>query len=328
MVKREGVLPVTGQRRAVDVRVHEAAVRRSGSVPYLRIIRPRSVLAQLLLRVGQVLPILCLGGVIQCRQAPRSLNLVTAPSDRGASEAVSPETLSLMNLAADDPLGFLRYCRESCAKNIRAYRCIFLKQERIRGVLGAEQEIEVVFREEPFSVHMKWLRNPGGAEEAVYVAGELRDEEGRELGRFKPAGVIGLLVDEVTLPIDGKEARKDSRRTLNQFGFRNTLDLIVKYCDAALTSPEYSLKFTGVGKIGGRSTLTFERMLPYSGEDGAYPDRLLEVHIDQAWLVPLGCFAYADDRKERLLGSYVFTDVELNPKDAWPAADRLAVSDP
>ena len=55
-----------------------------------------------------------------------------------------------------------------------------------------------------------------------------------------------------------------------------------------------------------------ERRLPYTGEDGPYPDRLLAVFIDSEWLVPTGCFAYADDAKQDLLGSYVLTDVEFN----------------
>ena len=34
--------------------------------------------------------------------------------------------------------------------------------------------------------------------------------------------------------------------------------------------------------------------------------------IDRDWLVPAGCFAYADDAGEELLGTYVTTEVEFN----------------
>jgi len=55
-----------------------------------------------------------------------------------------------------------------------------------------------------------------------------------------------------------------------------------------------------------------ERILPYTGEEGEYPDRLLVVHIDKQWLVPTACICYADLDRTELLGKYVYTDVQLN----------------
>lgn len=239
--------------------------------------------------------------------------MLTGPTFAGAERAPAASHFQELEARAKaDPLAFLEDCRAAYDKSIRDYRCRFLKQERVSGELGVEQEIDVQFRESPFSVHMKWVKNPGAAVEATYVAGRWKDDDGAELASFKPSGVISLLVPEIKLSIHGEQALKDSRRTLDQFGFKNTLDLVIKYARMAVDDPQYRLTYTGPGRLDGRDTFTFERRLPYTGEDGVYPDRLMILHIDQEWLVPSACVTYADDDRAQLLGSYILTQVRLN----------------
>lgn len=239
--------------------------------------------------------------------------MLTGPNFAGAERAPAASQFQELEARAKaDPLAFLEDCRAAYDQTIRDYRCRFLKQERVSGELGVEQEIDVQFRESPFSVHMKWVKNPGAAVEATYVAGRWKDDDGAELASFKPSGVISLLVPEIKLSIHGAQAMKDSRRTLDQFGFKNTLDLVIEYSRMAVGDPEYRLTYTGPGRLDGRDTFTFERHMPYAGEDGVYPDRLMILHIDQEWLVPSACITYADDDRARLLGSYILTQVRLN----------------
>ncbi|MCC7293094.1 MAG: DUF1571 domain-containing protein [Phycisphaerales bacterium] len=241
------------------------------------------------------------------------MSMLTGPGLSAATlSPANSACLELETRAKADPLAFLDECRAAYDKTIHDYRCRFLKQERVSGELGVEQEIDVQFRESPFSVHMKWVKNPGAAVEATYVAGRWKDDDGAELASFKPSGVISLLVPEIKLSIHGDQARKDSRRSLDQFGFKNTLDLVIKYARLAVGDPQYRLTYTGPGRLDGRDTFTFERRLPYTGEGGAYPDRLMILHIDQEWLVPSACITYADDERAQLLGSYILTQVRLN----------------
>ena len=97
------------------------------------------------------------------------------------------------------------------------------------------------------------------------------------------------------------------------FGFKNTLDLIIKYCEMAEGDPRYDLRTIGRGVLDGRACYVLKRRLPFTRPDDPYPNRLLVIYIDREWLVPTGCFAYADDGGNELLGSYVTTSVELNP---------------
>jgi len=231
-------------------------------------------------------------------------------------------------LAATDPLGLLEKGLQRCQRSIRDYTVTFTKQERIGGKLRPEQQIDVRFKDEPFSVFMYWVRNPDKARRVIYVQGQRVDEQGRELALAEPEGAIArLLVPSIALPIKGSEAQATSRRTIDQFGFENALELIIKYCRLAEAEGGFELRYVGDGTVGDRQTYVLERVLPYAGENGTYPDRRAIVHLDKQWLIPLSTHCYADDGKSELLASYVFTDVCLNvgltDQDFTPQANGL-----
>lgn len=215
-------------------------------------------------------------------------------------------------LAASDPLAFLKTCRQHYFEHVADYRCLFTKRERIRGKLSDEQRIDIRYRESPYSVDMRWISSPRRANRVSYVAGRWVDG-GRELALIEPSGVLGMLVPGgVRRDIHGEEVMAESRRSIDQFGFRNSLDLIIKYCEKAKGDPAFSLRYLGEGSLDDRPSYVFERRLPYTVEGGPYPDRVLLVYIDHEWLVPTGCLAYADHQRQELLGSYLLTDVQFN----------------
>ena len=218
--------------------------------------------------------------------------------------------------AASDPLGFLKMCRERYLARVRDYRCLFYIRERFSiaesGETDEEQQIATAYREKPYSVEMRWLRNAVGATGVSYVAGRWA-RAGREMALIVPSGMLGLLAPwGVKCDIRGPDVRAASRRSIDQFGFKTTLDLIIQYCETARGDPAFDLRFVGGGKLDHRPCYVFERRLPYGDAAGVYPDRLLVIYVDREWLVPTGCFAYADDAGENPLGTYVTTDVEFN----------------
>jgi hypothetical protein len=89
--------------------------------------------------------------------------------------------------------------------------------------------------------------------------------------------------------------------------------LFEKYNSIARERGVLNLRSGGVGEIAGRPTFVILRDLPYEGPDGPYPDARLVMHVDQEHLLPIAVFSYADAAQTQLLGSYVFTDIELNP---------------
>ncbi len=250
---------------------------------------------------------------VECQSVGRDPSLLARDALGGSKLAIGRVVGddSHRLLAVRDPLGFLRLCRERCS-SFSDYRCRFLRQERVQGSLTAEQETQVSFRQEPFSVDMRWVRNADRARRVSYVAGRW-SREGREFALIEPAGILGLLVPSgVKRDIHSAEMTASSRRSLDQFGFRNTLDLIIKFCEMAKGDPAYDLRFVGVERLGDRDCYVLERKLPVSPVDQPFPDRLLVIYIDREWLVPTGCFAYADDARRELLGSYVSRAIEFN----------------
>lgn len=253
---------------------------------------------------------------VQYQRAPEPGVEVAAVESTGGVAGLTSlparyDSADYAELARTDPIGFLRLCR--ARYRFRDYTCTFVKQELMGKRVTKAQEIAVRFREEPFSVDMQWVKNADQASRALYVENAWKDRRGRELAWFKPAGaLIRLIVPRIKQPILGSRAKAASRRSLDQFGFSRTLDLIIKYVEKGRRNDVLELRYVGVGDIKGRSTYVFERFLPYDGREAHYPDNLLRYHIDQEWLIPSACYSYSDREGKKLLGSYVMTDVTFD----------------
>lgn len=268
-----------------------------------------------LTRFPLVLTILtcCAGMACACAGAPRAVAL-GGDGSRGGSADVSPQVkdADLESVARRDPLGFLRFCLRSVERGVRDYRCTFMKKERLPRGMTEEQVIAVWYRDDPFSVRMEWLENAGRASVVTFVEGRWRSG-GQQQANVIPSGIFGFLAPGgVKRDIHGKDMRESSRRTIDQFGFRNSLKLIIKCCELAESDPYCSLEYQGRAVRTGRECFRFERRLPYREPGGAWPDHLLRFYIDVERLVPVAVFAYSDATGDRLLGSYISKDVELN----------------
>ena len=219
---------------------------------------------------------------------------------------------SYAGLATEDPLAFLRFCVAHGEESIRDYRCRFTLQERVAGKLSPRQQMRVRFRAEPFSVDLRWEQNPTRARRVTYVAGRRRDAFGRESALVEPIGVAGVFLPRVNCAVHGALMKAASRRPLDQFGFVNTLRIMIENCARAEREPDYELTYAGTGQVAGRPCYVLRRRLPHTGPGGDYPDRWLVAYIDQEWLVPTTCISFADNQGEQLIGSYVLTEVEFN----------------
>ncbi len=221
---------------------------------------------------------------------------------------------SLEVIAREKPLELLHKAQERYRDTITDYTCTFRKQENLNGKLTKVQGAKVKFRVKDNSVFMHWTENPDKARRVIYVEDKWNTKDGKAGALCEPEGAVArLVVKSIVMPIHGAQAKAASRRSIDQFGFAKALELIVKYSQMAKENGELDLRFAGEGEIGGRPTFVYERILPYTGEDGTYPDCLLVYHLDQDTLLPLQCASYADRDKTQLLGKYQYTDVELNP---------------
>lgn len=226
---------------------------------------------------------------------------------------------SFEELIRNDPLSALMRARDTLTRESRDYTCTFLKQERISNGLGAEQEIQVKFRPEPYSVMMHWTRNEGMAQRVIYVKGKWvnKDEQNPDLQEqavCQPAKGLSLFTKSIKQPIHGTIAKLSSRRMIDEFGFRRALDLLIKYCEIARSRNELSLEFKGETHFDGRPVWLVRRQLPYTNEDGLYPDCVAEIYIDQELHVPVAVYCYSDReaKPQNLLGKYEYRAVRFN----------------
>jgi hypothetical protein len=224
-------------------------------------------------------------------------------------------TAELIEFAGRDPRGLLRLARERCQRETGDFSCLFVKQERVNGTLKPIEEINVLYRADPLSVYMTWQSGADQARRALYIdRREFVDGQGQRLARVEPAGVLlSLIVSDVMVPIHDARARKASRRAIDEFGFRSTFAILERVNDLAATRNELDFQYEGEGAVGGRATVILVRRLPYTGLGGRYPDAKLILHLDQEWLLPTAIYSYTDTEGHELLGSYVFTQVKLNP---------------
>ncbi|MFO0972604.1 MAG: DUF1571 domain-containing protein [Phycisphaerae bacterium] len=244
--------------------------------------------------------------------------LIREPIVLADEVVISPvgDDRSFVSFLKRDPLAALEQARADHLRDVRDYNCTFVKQELLPGGMSAEQVIAVNFRQEPYSVVMHWLKNPGKAERVIYVKGRWTDAGQsdpalREQAMCQPGAIARLIVKSLKQPIRGSLAQQSSRRCIDEFGFARGLDLLITYCRMARDRGELDLRYVGTSEIDGRPTWVVERRLPYAGPEGRYPDRIAVVHIDQQWRVPVSVHCFADDARTLLLGRYDYADVVM-----------------
>ncbi len=214
------------------------------------------------------------------------------------------EGQQLLQWAKSDHVALLTHCLENYARSYRDYTCKLTKHERIRGSLPRQpQEIAVKFRQEPFSVAMKWLRNAPIGDRVLYVEGK---HNNRMLVR--PKGLLVLLTGgPVWRKPDGPDAMKNTLRPVTLFGFQRGMRELVKVYRQAREAGDCKEAFAGYAEVAGRNALVLERYLPAKGD---YPAWKTVVYVDPEYLVPICIEGFDWDNK--LSSRYVYSDLRFN----------------
>jgi hypothetical protein len=268
-----------------------------------------------------------LAGIVNSRVQSADSSMPLAPSVASTLRAGMPGATAqrpiidagakagLLEFARRDPRGLVRLARERCQREIGDFRCLFVKQERINGKLKEVEEIDARYRPDPLSVFMTWRSGAGRAKRALFIDGPpFVDGQGQRRAQVEPAGaLIRLVVSDAMVPIHDARAREASRRAIDEFGFRSTFQILERVNDLAAARNELDFRYEGEGAVDGRATVILVRRLPDTGAGGPYPDAKLILHLDQEWLLPTAVYSYTDPEGHELLGSYVYTEVQLNP---------------
>jgi hypothetical protein len=211
-------------------------------------------------------------------------------------------------LPTGDPYLFLQKALERYEDSpVKGYSAILQKQERIGGRLQPTEEVEVHFREKPFSVFMHWQRGQRKADTALYVEGE---NDGKVL--VHPAGVAGALVKVVTRDPEGEDARQSGRYTLKEFGIKKGTQRVLKAWKAAKEKGILKVEYLGVRKVreaGDKLCYTLRRTCTEPEDDGISE---MTYYFDKETWLQVGSVLKKEDGK--LIGEYMFREIQLNPE--------------
>jgi hypothetical protein len=251
---------------------------------------------------------LCLPLCFLCISDSSSTEPPTAASFREVADTGKPlpSDAEMERLARNDPIAFLETCIQRYDREVKGYSAELVKQERIEGRLERREITEVFFREEPFSVLMRWKEGARKAAATLYVKGENRDQL-----LVQPAGIFSA-VGIVTRDPNGSDAKKSSRYSLPEFGIKIGMQRTLASWKRADEGNALHVEFLGVKKIqelGGRSCWVLKRTNYAKPEEDGITG--LTTYIDKENWLQVG--TTLKDGQNRLIGEYYFRDVKPNP---------------
>ncbi len=189
---------------------------------------------------------------------------------------------------------------ESSYSQVKDYRAIFHKQERVDGKLLPEETILLKFQE-PLKIYMKWISEPLNGTEALYVKGKYENKLIAHSG-----GILGMIT--VSLDPRSPTAMK-GRHPITESGFGFIIEQIRRNLDRALQYSEFQIIRMGEEYFNGRPTTVVEsRFTPREGRK-YYAFRAV-IHVDKELMLPVSSAFY--DEKDRLFEEYSYINVKLN----------------
>ncbi len=126
-------------------------------------------------------------------------------------------------------------------KKVKDYEATFTKKEVVGSKL-ITAEMFIKFREEPFSVYIKYL-NPHAGREVIYVAGR---NKGKLLAHAEGvASIIGTL----KLATDSRDAMEENRYPITMFGMSNMLTTLIQQWESEEKKNDAVVKFFPNAKL-------------------------------------------------------------------------------
>jgi hypothetical protein len=232
------------------------------------------------------------------------------PTESAPVEAPRPQGLAALlgNPGGDcpAPVAFLEKCLERYDATVKGYTVTMQKRERVGGFLYLPEVVDVWFREEPFSVLMKWRKGARQAKAAQYVAGQNKNHI-----LVIPAGFLAL-AGVIERPLDDREVKQSGRFGIDEFGMKKGCQRVLEGWNQARARKALHVVYQGVFRLaeaGDRPCYKLHRTDYDRPDEDGITDLVL--YVDTETLLQVGTVLHAADG--RLIGEYFFRDVRLNP---------------
>ncbi len=179
-------------------------------------------------------------------------------------------------------------------QEVRDYKCLFLKRERI-GDRWDQQKMNLWFRK-PMDIKLYWLE-PFAGRQALYRHGF---NENRI--RARHSGLLGLFPIDVD-PL-GKLAMENNRYPITHAGIGTILDETAADMDLG----RFELQI--VGEVLEEDRPCFRLRFRSLGPAGFHHSRVTEYWMDKQMQLPIRLQVY--DGEDGLVGDYAFRRLEIN----------------
>ena len=189
----------------------------------------------------------------------------------------------------------------SAYTGIHDYTALFLKRERIKGIIQPLETIELRFQE-PFKVYLAW-RQPYAGRVITYVEGENDNKI-----RVNPGGILRLL--RLSLDPSSKLAMRNSHHSIRRIGLANTIGLIMQQYQRGTQEGKITIHFRGHDEVDKRPAYHVELVSLADNTDGYYAYRS-EIWIDKEYYLPTRLHIY--DWDNQLYEHYEYHQLRLNP---------------
>jgi hypothetical protein len=235
-------------------------------------------------------------------EPPTATNFRDVP-DNGAR---LPSEEAMESLAKKDPVAFLEACIRRYDREVKGYTTTLRKQERIGDRLQRSELVAAAFREDPFSVLMRWREGGQQASAVLYVKGQNGDQI-----LVRPAGLLSV-AGIVARDPNGSDAKKNSRYPLTEFGIKIGMQRTLESWQKARKDDNLHIEYLGVKRIkeaGDRPCWVLKRTRYKKPEEDGITE--LTLYIDKENWLQVGNVLKGEEG--RLIGEYFFRDIKINP---------------
>ncbi len=200
--------------------------------------------------------------------------------------------------------------------NVTDYTASMYRQERLNGVLGKGQNIDMKMKHEPFSLYMKWCSGDEKGQQAIYVEDQ---NEGKLL--VQPGGIKGRLTGVLKLDPEGTLAMAQSRHPVTQAGLVELAKTILKYQEKDLKRGSgFQCELVDNQSFDDRPCYVFTCVYDSKEINSEYRKSVIYVDKELSMPVCVKNFCWAKDANpetiddETLLEFYAYSNLELYKK--------------
>ena len=190
-------------------------------------------------------------------------------------------------------------------KKIKDYEANFSKKEVVgRKLISAEMFVK--FREQPFSVYIKYL-NPHAGREVIYVAGKNRDK------LLVHGEGIAAIVGTLKLKPDSKDALEENRYPITLFGMNNLLATLIQQWESEEKQNDAVVKLFPNAKLDKVECKVVESSYPKQVPHAKFQMTRLYIAKESGLPVRVEQFSFpAAGQQPPIVEEYNYTNIKTN----------------